>query len=75
MAFLMVQFAPHKTIVQEVALLEDTPETRKGDCKPDILIGRDLIKALGLTLDFAADPRGKMPWYPSYLEAIGVKND
>jgi hypothetical protein len=56
MAFQMVQFAPHQTIVHEVALLEDTPETRKDDSKLDIIIGRDLIKSLGLTLDFAAYP-------------------
>jgi hypothetical protein len=39
-----------------MALVEDSATTRKDGSKPDITIGRDLIKALGLTLDFAADP-------------------
>jgi predicted aspartyl protease len=56
MALQLVQFAPHRTNTHEVALLEDSPATRKDESKPDIIIGRDLIKALGLTLDFAAEP-------------------
>jgi hypothetical protein len=39
-----------------VALLEDSPATRKDESKPNIIIGRDLIKGSGLTLDFAAEP-------------------
>jgi hypothetical protein len=56
MALKLAQFAPHRTVTHEVALLEDSPATRKADNKPDIIIGRDLIKLLGLTLDFAAEP-------------------
>jgi hypothetical protein len=56
MALQLVQFAPHRTVTHEVALLEDSPATRKDENKPDIIIGRDLIKALGLTLDFATEP-------------------
>jgi Reverse transcriptase (RNA-dependent DNA polymerase) len=55
MALQLVQFAPHRTVMHEVALLEDSPATCKDESKPDIIIGRDLIKALGLTLDFAEE--------------------
>jgi hypothetical protein len=55
MALLLVQFAPHRTITHEVALLEDSTTTRKDKSKPDIIIGRDLIKALGHTLDFVVE--------------------
>jgi hypothetical protein len=56
MALQLAQFAPHSTATHEVALLEDSATTRKDESKPDIIIGRDPIKALGLTLDFAAEP-------------------
>jgi hypothetical protein len=39
-----------------MALVKDSATTHKDNSKPDIIIGCDLIKALGLTLDFAADP-------------------
>jgi hypothetical protein len=55
-AFQLVQFAPNRTITHEVALLEDNSSIKKDDSRPDMILGRDLIKSLGLTLDFMADP-------------------
>jgi Retroviral aspartyl protease len=55
-AFQLVQFAPNRTITHDVALLEGNTSTKKDDSRPYIILGRDLIKSLGLTLDFSVDP-------------------
>lgn len=55
-AFQLVQFAPNRTITHEVAILEDDSKTKKDDSRPDIIIGRDLIKVLGLSLDYSVEP-------------------
>lgn len=55
-AFQLVQFAPNRTVTHEVAILEDDNRTKKDEARPDMIIGRDLIKALGLSLDFSVEP-------------------
>ncbi len=49
-AFNLVQFSPHRTITHEVVLAQG------GSSKlPDMILGRDLIQALKLQLDYSGD--------------------
>jgi hypothetical protein len=68
--FAILQFAPHLTISYEVSLISDHSKLKN----TEMIIGRDLIKDLGLVLDYSTDTpsiNGKVLLYPSPLRAIG----
>jgi hypothetical protein len=51
-SFALMLFAPHRNIVHHVAIIPDNDNANK---RNDMIIGRDLIKSLGLVLDYSTD--------------------